>query len=410
MENITKRRMLYCRVYVLAGLAFLVVLYIITWCTMMEDPQKRSGSDFIGVYTFGRIAQISGFSRIYDMNEQARIQEGVVHYKVIPQFYTHIPYMAALAFLVVDENHIASFNRWAILLILLNAFNVYLLAGLLKQHSLTKENLFILCAGTFLFYPTFSGFVNGQDTEFLLLGAILWALGTFSQKYFLAGIGLSLTTVRPQIAIFLAIPFLFRYRNVFWGFVLGSSILATFSIALIGISGAFQFIESIKFIEGTVWYQPHAFDMPTISGIVRRNIVFTASNLLPIKTVIWVCYLLAITAFCIWWFKSREITGKHIGVLVISSIFFLPYAHYHDLILLLVPVFCLIRMLNEYNFTDQYLPAVIPLTFSLVFVFGFWGNGILKFPFVYLIMLMLGLSLMFPIKFWRNVPPAPVEK
>jgi hypothetical protein len=404
-----KRRMLYRRVYFLAGSVFLIILYIITWNTMMDNPQKRSGSDFIGVYTFGRIAQTSGFSHIYDINEQTRIQEGVVNYKVIPQFYTHIPYMAVLAFLVVDENHIASFNRWAILLTLLNALNVYLLAGLLKQHNFTKENLFILYLGTFLFYPTFSGFVNGQDTEFLLLGAVLWALGMFSQKYFLAGIGLSLTTVRPQIAIFLAIPFLFRYRNVFWGFVLGSSILAAFSIALIGMDGAFQFIQSIKFIEGTVWYQPHAFDMPTISGIVRRNVVFTTSNLLPIKTMIWVCYLLGMTTFCIWWFKSKEITDKHIGVLVISSVFFLPYAHYHDLILLLISIFCLIRILNNHNFTDQYLPAVIPLTISLVFVFGFWGIGILKFPFVYLIMFLLGLSLMFPMQFWRNAPPISME-
>lgn len=375
------------RILTVAAILSLVVYYALTWTNMLGDLYERTGSDFMGFYTFGRISQSRGYPSIYKIEEQQKLQEEIVGHPVTPIFYTHLPFIAPLAKALVVEDYIVSFKRWALVLLFMNALNVYLLMNLLPLSNFTKWNLVVLGLGAYLFDPTFSGFMNGQDTAILLTGAALWAYGLFTDKDFPAGLGLSLTTVRPQIALFLAIPFLFHRRRVFWGFALGAAALALVSIGLLGKDGTVRFIESIRYIEGTVWRENHALDMPTISGIIRRN--FTISNYEPLQKMVWLCYVLGIAAFALWWRKTPLLDERHIGLLSLSAIFFVPYAHYHDLILLLIPIFCLIRLFQRLGLVHQNYLALLPLTVSWLLNIGFAGAGQLKFPMVYTIMALL---------------------
>lgn len=391
----------YRRILALGGCFSLFAYFLFSWTSMLADPNQRTGSDFMGFYNFGRIYQTRGIQYIYDIQEQQKIEEQVVGHPVTVIFYTHLPFIAPLAKLIVNENYLDSFKRWAVVLLLLNAFNVYLLVNMLEIKRFTKENLFILCMGAFFFDPTFSGFINGQDIAILLFGAIVWARGMLSKNYFLAGMGLSLTTIRPQIALFLAIPFFFRHRTVFWGFVLGSLTLTAISVALLRIDGTLKFIESIRYIEGTIWREPHAFDMPTISGIIRRN--FEIIDPAPAKALIWIFYLLGIAGFCVWWRKSVEINEKHIGLIVLAAILLLPYAHYHELTLLLIPIFCLLRILEKRYAIQQYYLAILPLVVSWLSILGFIGSGAMKFPIIYTVMFLLAYLLATSGKVLQNI-------
>ena len=263
------RTLNYHRILALVGGFSLMAYHIFYLVNLLNDPDERTGSDFIGFYNFGCIMQEKGIGSIYDIDEQERIEEEVVGHPVTVIFYTHLPFIAPIAAALVDEDYLASFKRWALILLFLNALNVYLLANLLDLKRFTRENALILILGSFFFDPTASGFMNGQDTAILLLGAALWLRWMTSKEYFMAGLGLSLTTVRPQVALFLAIPFLFKHRKVFWGFVLGSAILAGISLWLLKLDGTLKFIESLRYIESTIWIEQHSFDMPTISGIIE---------------------------------------------------------------------------------------------------------------------------------------------
>jgi hypothetical protein len=399
----------YRRILAFVGVFSLMSYHIFYWVNLLHDPDQRTGSDFIGFYNFGRIMQEKGIQSIYDIDEQERIEEEVVGHPVTVIFYTHLPFMAPLAAALVDRDYLASFQRWALILLLLNALNVYLLANVLDLKRFTRENWLILILGAFFFDPTASGFMNGQDTAILLLGAALWLRGMTTKKYLMAGLGLSLATVRPQVALFLAIPFLFNHRKVFWGFVLGSSILAGISIWLLKMDGTLKFIESLRYIESTIWVEPHSFDMPTISGIIRRN--FTVTDPTAAKTFVWSCYLIGIVSFSVWWYRSEKITEKHIGLISIFAIFLLPYAHYHELTLLLVPIFCLLRIL-ERNRIDPYYLAIMPMVVSWFSLLGYAGSGALKFPIVYTIMFTLGYCLLNPEKLLprlRGPAPRPAD-
>jgi hypothetical protein len=392
----------YRRIITLAGAFSLLLYYSLYWVNLLADSDQRTGSDFMGVYVFGRIAQTKGIQHLYDIAEHQKIEEQVVGHPVTVIFYTHLPFMAPLAAAIVAEDYLVSFKRWALILLLINALNVYLLANLLDVKRFTRENLLILVLGAFFFDPTASGFMNGQDTAILLLGAVIWLAGMSSEKYFIAGLGLSLTTVRPQVALFLAIPFVFRHRKVFWGFVLGSSILAGISVWLLKTEGVINFIESIRYLETTIWVEQHAFDMPTLSGMIRRN--FTVTNPALAKNFVWMCYLAGIAGFCIWWHKSNEISEKHIGLISLAAIFLLPYAHYHELTLLLIPIFCLLRILEKQNTVQQYFLAVLPLIVSWLSALGFIGSGALKFPIIYTVMFMLAYLLITSGKILQNIP------
>ena len=393
----------YRRILAFTGLFSLLLIYIFFWVIMIRDPQSRSGSDFSGFYTYGRIYQTKGIAYIHDVEEQKKIQGEIVGYEVVPIIYTHVPLTALLSAVLVDEDYVDSFKRWAVVLLLVNTINVYLLVKLLEINRFTTENFVILSMGTFLFFPTFSGFINGREDVIMLLGVIIWISGLFSKKYFLAGLGLSLLTIRPQIALVLALPFFFRHRNVFWGFTLGGLIHAGITLALVKVDGILKFVESIRYIESTTWFEPHSFDMPTLSGIIRRNFGIIHPELA--KEIVWLCYALGIVGFCIVWYQSQEIREKQIGLISIAAIFLQPYSHYHDLILLLIPIFCLIRILEKNNVVDQYYLAVGPLAVSLFACLGFVGSGIMKFPIIYIIMLILVYLFIAFDKLFMNVSP-----
>ncbi|MGE5463101.1 MAG: glycosyltransferase family 87 protein [Syntrophothermus sp.] len=387
MREIGSHRINLRRILTYVAILSLFLYYLLTWNNMLGDLYQRTGSDFIGFYSFGRIAQAQGYASIYKIEEQQKIEAETVGHPVTPIFYTHLPFIAPLAVLLVSGDYIESFKRWALVLLFLNAINIYILLHLLDIPRLTRENLILLCLGAFLFDPTFSGFMNGQDTAIVLLGAALWAYGFFSERYLLAGLGLSLTTVRPQIALFLAIPFLFHHRKVFWGFVIGGTILALISFGLLRTEGTIRFVESIRYIEGTVWREGHAVDMPTISGIIRRN--FVVSNYEPLQSIVWLAYALGILGFSWVWWKSSRIDERHIGVLALAAIFLVPYAHYHDLILLLIPIFCLIRIHQRSGLIHQDYLILLPLVISWLSAIGFAGAGTFKFPIIYTVMLLL---------------------
>ena len=89
-----------------------------------------------------------------------------------------------------------------------------LLDRLLKAMQWKGRERMLFIAAFMLYYPTFISLLKGQDTAFLLLGGTLWVYGLLKEKDPLAGLGLAMLVIRPQIALVLAIPFIFKRRRV----------------------------------------------------------------------------------------------------------------------------------------------------------------------------------------------------
>ncbi len=110
-----------------------------------------------------------------------------------------------LLHLLVNDDFAASYLRWTALL----WFAAFVCALLIFR--MTGDIVLAFVAGSF--YPLFTSVLQGHDTVFLLLGGLLCAHLLSLRKDLLAGIALSLTTLKPHLAIFLAVPLIVRPKR-----------------------------------------------------------------------------------------------------------------------------------------------------------------------------------------------------
>ena len=211
----------------------------------------------------------------------------------------------------------------------------------------------------------------------------------------MAGLGLALTTVRPQITVLLAVPFLFRRQRVFVWFCLGTLCLAITSLLLLGEAGTRAYLASLLTSMGGEAYGMKEEAMVNLIGLMRRLAPSLATE--TVHTVGWIVYLLALVGLCLVWARSHAIAAPQAGLAAGLSILTVPHLHYHDLTLLLVLLVAVMLVVGEKYLADKDV-ALLPLGLSLILLFSNFPP-ILKFNLPYLVVILLILVLWFPEKF-----------
>ena len=252
-----------------------------------------------------------------------------------------------------------------------------------------------------LFYPTFISVLKGQDSALLLLGGMLWLYGILREKDPLAGLGLAMLVIRPQIALVLAIPFLFKRRRVWWWFCGGALAFSIYSFLLVGVRGSQDFIRLLFQNAGgqSAGMNPNA--MFNFVGMALR--IFPHTNLGFIQNLAWELYLAAIIGLSIFWGRVRNLQLWHLVLTAALSLFIAPHLHYHDLSFLLLPLLgtalILARRIQPRH--SRAVLVILPVSCSLVLLFAdLWDPA--RFVIPYLIMLAL------PVLSWfyATRPPA----
>jgi hypothetical protein len=377
----------------IASVLSLAIVYLVLWMRMINSHAERTGTDFIGFYTAARIAQTEGRQFIYIPELQQRMEEDLVGFELAPGqvlLFNHLPYLVPLISLIVNENYIASLIRWNVILLALYGLVIYLIGSKFRKSILNDKESLILGVGLLLFFPFFVSLLNGQDTVFLLLGAALLWIGLLDEKPVISGIGLSLMTIRPQMALIMAIPFFFYNRRIFWWFLIGSFCLGLFVLVYLGLDGTSHFINILLTSSRGDWYGLHPEDMPTLTGLLHRNFPDLSSNTIQIAGM--AGYLGAMAGLSLGWRKRKTITVDQIGIFFLVGIFFVPYLHYHDLTLLIIPILCLLQL----HVLHKKKLVLIPLVLSFILIMGFFWEPI-KYLTVSISMLSLTALLWIPV-------------
>jgi len=377
------------RIFIIAGIASLFLSYLGIWISLINDPVQRTGSDFIHFYSAGRIAQDKGISHVYDLALQQDYEEEQVGFplaqgQVLP--YNHLPFLIPILQIIVTANYVHSFYKWVLIMIVLYIISIIVLCQVLRRTGVDQRATLIPAIGGFLFLPVFFSIMNGQDTAFLFLGASIWMYGLFSGKETIAGLGLSLTTIRPQIALILALPMLFSYRKVFLGFILGSGILALFSFSILGIAGTRDFINILFVSAGGEWYGMKQFAMFNLIGLLMRNLPWMEADF--IRLLGWVVYGSAIIGLCILWNRKKDLQDGKIGPTIALALFASPHLHFHDLALLLIPIFEIVRLTAKRGGLKSSIATALPIAISLLLLLSNI-SPVLQYTVPYLIMLVL---------------------
>jgi hypothetical protein len=363
-----KKRVNFNWVILVAGLAALIISYSFLWTKMMNDPVENTGSDFITYYTVGVIANRYGLDKVYDFQLQKAIEEEIVGFEIADSNvmpHNHIPLInPILAFLagVVGGRYLLGLCIWAIVLLLVYIPTV---RALLRVRPDLVDVNFVNMLAFLLFFPLFVSLMNGQDTVLLVLGAVLLVSAVLKHQDWTAGLGLALMTVRPQIALMMAIPFIFTHRRIWWRFCAIALLFVLISVIPLGVSGFKDFFNIM--LNAVVGSRDTA--MFNVTGFLSR--AFPDGQSSTIQFIGWGAYVLGVVGLCFMWKKYKEVDGRVLGLALVLSLLVSPHLVYHDLTLLMIPLVVAIWKATEGGLLRRKDAAMVVLVISVLLLLSF---------------------------------------
>src|SRR3990172_723562 len=176
------------RISLAAGAISLFIVYMILWGRMITSPTDRTGTDFVAFYAAGRVAEEYGSSHAYDIALQQKVQEKEVGFQLSSGqalLYNHMPYLIPVLQILVNQNYMASFARWTILLLAVYAAGFWGLVHWFPADwdTAQRRRFFV---GAISFFRCFASLLLGQDTAFLFLGVALLGWGISNNQDWLA--------------------------------------------------------------------------------------------------------------------------------------------------------------------------------------------------------------------------------
>lgn len=418
------RRISIRRALVIAAAGSLLLIYPLLWLRVLSDPAQRTAADFLPFYAAGRIAITEGMSKVYDLEAERRAEDDVLNTTLVQYFasrgrtvspqdlgpalkpnevnpFPHPPFILPILAGLASLDYVPAFTLWSLLMtILFVASSAMLLRQIPQAIRADRWTLFL---GSVLFFPAFFSLINGQDTGILFLGAVLWWTGLLQEDDRLAGLGLALTSIRPQLALAYSLPFIFKRRKVWWWFCLGAGLLAVFSLALLGRSGTVNYLHILTLSAGGSGFTfiNDIFHID-LTGLLPRTFPWMATSL--VRTIAWIGYGVAMIFLIVVWARSARITEKQIGLAVLVSIVFVPHFNYHDLVILLLPLYGILRTLIARKLITVESAVTLPLGVTVLLFITYFFVPALKYAVLYPLMALFLVVLWFPEKivFWKK--------
>ena len=375
------------------ALSLQVTWYILLLASYIRTPGIVESADFSIFYTAGRIAASGQYSLLYDLPTQLKVQESVWKIplrsdEILP--FNHPPLLVPVLQVISSGSYLSSYLFWLGVMLCLLAVTGILLDRLLKAMQWKRSLRALFITACMLFYPAFISLLKGQDTAFLLLGGTLWVYGMLKEKDPLAGLGLAMLVIRPQITLVLAIPFIFKRQRVWWWFCGWALALALYSFILVGVRGTRDFIHLLFLSAGGQGYGITQNAMFNFIGMFLR--IFPHVSLGFAQSLAWLLYVAAIIGLSILWWRVPKLQIWHLVLASSLSLFIAPHLYFHDLSFLLLPVLgaCLIIARRFQPDHSRAFFVVLPFVCSLVLLFAdLWDP--LRFTVPYLLMLALPL-------------------
>jgi hypothetical protein len=369
-------------------------------------------ADFRAFYAAGQIARQEGFGRVYDLVVERRIQAEVAGRPVTDEellTYNHPPFLLPALWLLAHMDYPAAYIGYCLVQIAFVLAGFPVLFRMLRTKNWPRPQIWVLFLGVLLFQPLFISILKGQDTAFCLLGEILWLCGLLRDDDRMAGLGLSLMLIRPQIAIALAIPFLFtctpfgpgarrgetasasagKRRKVFWWFCAGAAALGLSSLVMIGPAGVWDYLRILMISAGGQGYGLSQSAMFNFTGLALRLFPHVDPGL--IHWLKWGLFAAGIVGLSVLWKVSAAIRIRHLGLAVVTSLFVAPHLHYHELTLLLLPILGLAIILVEAGVLRPEKSMYLPVAFSLLLLLGDISPARFVIPYLVMAFLVVGL-------------------
>jgi len=360
------------RVLLITVVLVLAITYPILWLKMLNDPVQYTGTDYVPFYAASQISRNEGTSQVYDLELQRKYEENLGNFVIQPEdvrIFLNPPFIIPLANLVSKPDFRTSLILWELVNFLILLLGTYLLFNLLNSYFSWKI-LLVFLAGIITFFPAYKSLIIGQNSAILLFGAIMLFIGTVEKKDWMAGLGLAIITVRPHIALPLALPFLFNRKRIFYWFLAGAAFLGLISLGYSGLDGVKGFLEMLLVSGSGSNSTTGENSMVNLIGILLR--LFPGASIEIVHLLGWGAYILSIGYLCYYWKNSFTIGGKQISVAVLITTITVPHIHMHDLVLWILPL-TMILLITMGRKDISLIAASIPWWVSFAFLICFFS-------------------------------------
>jgi hypothetical protein len=389
MKDKTTNLLRLYQILMITAIVVLVVTYSLVIYSLIHTSWRLEGSDFLAYYSAGRVSREFGLSNVYNSALEAAAQAEITGLPYDASNFlppNHPPVLYPVLTLLARFDYRTALMGYALLLAVLVLCGLPAVYFLLRQNGWSQRQTWLMLVGVVLFEPLFISLFKGQDSALLLLGGLLWFYGLNRSDDRLAGLGLSLTLIRPQVAIVLAIPFLFKRRKVFGWFCVGAAALGLYSFILVGMRGVKDYMSILKISANGQGFGMGEANMFNFTGLLLRLFPGLNSNILHVLS--WGLFAACCIALCVIWSRSKEINVFSIGLAVILSLFAAPHLHYHDLVFLLIPLIGLGLAWMKAGKKVSYIAASLPIIASVIFLLADWWDP-LRWTFPFFLMISL---------------------
>lgn len=357
-----------------------IILHLLVYARFLSSLYRHPAlerMDFISFYAVGSLFRAGMTESLYNLDAQRQIQDTIVGSNfaatgsLLP--FNHPPFLIPLLGLITTENYHVTYTRWILILSGVLALCAILIAIILRREQWPSPWAFLVALSSVLFYPILISLVQGQDTVFVLLGSLIWFWGMQNRREKISGLGLALTTIKPQIALPLALPFVVSRRREGWWFVGWSLLLVLSSLLFIGWQGWLDFFGVLFLTAKGEGFGINPPAMMNFQGLILRVLPWLPDVL--VRGLTWGAFMLAIGGLCwLWWKKHHPSTPRKVGLTLLVALFFSPHLYTHDLALLVVPLLALLvgefpRQQREELRRSETI-ALLPGGGSLLFLVG----------------------------------------
>jgi len=308
----------------------------------MRRPLKEGYSDFISLYTAGKILQRGVPNQLYDIQLQYEIQRETapnVHIRQSALPFVRPAFEAWIFWPLAHLSYDAAFVLW-------NLFNCacLILAVLCLRREipeLHRVSPLLMVASSLTYFPVFFTILQGQDSILVFLIYVMGYRGLRRNRQFLAGMTLGLGIFKFPLLIPFLVPFAAKRKlQVVFGFALTSLILAAVSIWTVGLSTAAYYPKYLLSVNRIARGINRPQDMPNLRGLLSV-LLATASPTADVLLLLLLSILLLAFVIRQWSLAPSDRSAAFtlgVALNVVATVLVSYHCHAFDLCVLLLPI------------------------------------------------------------------------
>ncbi|HVD00472.1 MAG TPA: glycosyltransferase family 87 protein [Candidatus Dormibacteraeota bacterium] len=295
--------------------------------------------DFTLWYAAARVGLTDGWNHLYDADRQEQMIRQLQHVNgaLSPlSVYISPPPLAWLAapFTLVPPT--PAYLVWT-------AISVVALVGawrLVAPRPVKWPWLYAL--PLLAWFPVFIGLVLGQPVAFVMLSVAAAAWLAQRNRKFAAGVVLSLTLLKPQLALLVGPTLLFGGEMVFAsGWLTGTAVLIGLSVGLVGVVGIEHGLELVRKVQ-VYPYNSYLTLAYIADPVVRSGYLSPSARLVGINPLTLSLQVVAgVSALAIAFHNRGRGAAIVLSIGIIGSILVAPHLHQDDLAILVVAAWLL---------------------------------------------------------------------